>query len=93
MTLVDLLILLLVAAVCGSVGQSLVGFSRGGCLTAIVLGFIGALFGFWLKNLAGLPEPLMLQIGGSNFPVLWSIIGSALFVAILSLLSGGNRRV
>ncbi|HMO15154.1 MAG TPA: hypothetical protein PKD64_03955 [Pirellulaceae bacterium] len=91
MAIVDLLILLIVAAICGSLGQAIVGFSRGGCITAIVLGFIGAMLGFWLKNLAGLPEPLMLQVGGSNFPVLWSIIGSALFVAIITFLTGKRK--
>jgi uncharacterized membrane protein YeaQ/YmgE (transglycosylase-associated protein family) len=91
MTLIDLLILVIVAAICGSLGQSIVGFSRGGCLATAALGFIGALLGFWLKNAMGLPEPLMLQIGGSDFPVVWSIIGSALFVAVLSFLAGGRR--
>ena len=53
----------------------------------VVLGFIGALFGSWLAGLIGLPEPFMLQISGKDFPVLWSIIGAALFVAILNLLT------
>jgi uncharacterized membrane protein YeaQ/YmgE (transglycosylase-associated protein family) len=91
MSLIDLLILFAVAAMCGSLGQGIVGFSRGGCLVAMALGFIGALFGFWMKNLTGLPEPLMLRVGGSNFPVLWSIIGSALFVAVISFLTGKRR--
>ena len=39
----DLLILLIVAAVCGSLGMAISGFSRGGCLMSIALGFIGAL--------------------------------------------------
>jgi uncharacterized membrane protein YeaQ/YmgE (transglycosylase-associated protein family) len=91
MALIDLLILLIVAAICGSLGQALVGFSRGGCLVAVALGFIGALLGFWLKDLAGLPEPLMLRVGGSNFPVVWSVIGSALFVAVISFLSGRRQ--
>jgi uncharacterized membrane protein YeaQ/YmgE (transglycosylase-associated protein family) len=29
----------------------------------------------------------MLHIGGQSFPVLWSIIGAALFVAIIHLIS------
>jgi uncharacterized membrane protein YeaQ/YmgE (transglycosylase-associated protein family) len=29
----------------------------------------------------------MLQIGGHPFPVLWSIIGAAIFVAIIHLVS------
>lgn len=91
MTIVDLLILLVVAGICGGIGQSIGGFSRGGCVTSMILGLIGALLGFWLKNLLGLPEPLMLQVGGSNFPILWSIIGSALFVAVLTFLTGKRR--
>ena len=42
MTVVSLLLLLLVAGVCGSVGQAIAGYSRGGCLVSIALGFIGA---------------------------------------------------
>jgi uncharacterized membrane protein YeaQ/YmgE (transglycosylase-associated protein family) len=84
MTIAEFLILLLVAGVCGALAQSLVGYSHGGCLATIVLGFIGALLGTWLARLAGLPEPFTLQIGAHGFPVIWSIIGAALFVAILS---------
>jgi hypothetical protein len=32
-----------------------------------------------------------LRIGGQTFPVIWSIIGSALFVAVISLFA--RRRV
>jgi hypothetical protein len=39
----------------------------------------------------GLPELLMLPVGGKSFPVVWSIIGSALFVAVISLLTRGRR--
>ncbi len=88
MSLLELLLLLLVAGVCGSVARSLAGGTRGGCLVSIVLGFIGALLGSWLARTAGLPEPLALRINGREFPILWSIIGAALFVAVLSLLSG-----
>jgi uncharacterized membrane protein YeaQ/YmgE (transglycosylase-associated protein family) len=91
MTWIDLLILLLVAGVCGALGQAISGFSRGGCLVSIALGFIGAIFGMWLAQQLGLPELLMLPVGGKSFPVVWSIIGSALFVAVISLLTRGRR--
>ena len=61
------------------------------CLVAIALGFIGALLGTYLAHAAGLPELFAIQIGGKPFPIIWSIIGSALFVAILSLIT--RRRV
>ncbi|MBX7218587.1 MAG: hypothetical protein K1Y36_01460 [Blastocatellia bacterium] len=86
MSFISFLILLLVAGVCGSLGQSLVGYSHGGCLTSIVLGFIGAMFGMWMARMLGMHEFLALHIGGQVFPVLWSIIGSAVFVGILSLI-------
>jgi uncharacterized membrane protein YeaQ/YmgE (transglycosylase-associated protein family) len=53
-----------------------------------VLGFIGALLGPWVAGKLGLPEPFMVNIGGQSFPVLWSILGAALFVALIHLISG-----
>ena len=87
MTLLDLIVLLIIAGICGALGQAITGFTRGGCLVAIALGFIGALLGMWLARQLGLPELLPIQIGTTSFPVIWSIIGSAIFVAIISLLT------
>lgn len=87
MTLIDLLILLLVAGICGSLGQAIAGYSRGGCLVSIALGFVGALLGMWLARMMGLPELIPVNIGGTSFPIIWSIIGSALFVAIIALIT------
>ena len=87
MSVINLLLLLLIAAVCGSIGQTLAGYSIGGCLTSIVVGFIGAFIGNWLAGALGLPEPLRVRLAGETFPVLWSIIGSALLVAVLALIS------
>lgn len=83
----EFLILLLVAGVCGSLAQSMVGYSHGGCAVSIVMGFIGALLGTWLARATQLPDLLTLQIGDQTFPVVWSIIGAALFAAVLSLLT------
>ena len=87
MTLIDFLILLLVAGICGALGQTISGYSRGGCLAAIALGFIGALSGLWLARALQLPELFAVNIGGTRFPIIWSIIGAALFVAVISLLT------
>ena len=87
MTILDLIVLLIIAGICGALGQAITGFTRGGCLVAIALGFIGALLGMWLARQLGLPELLPIQIGTTSFPVVWSIIGSALFVAIITLLT------
>ena len=87
MTLLDFLILLLIAGICGAIGQAITGYSRGGCLVAIAVGFIGALLGGFLSRSLGLPE--LFVVGG--FPIVWSIIGAALFVAVISLISGRRR--
>jgi uncharacterized membrane protein YeaQ/YmgE (transglycosylase-associated protein family) len=87
MSLLSLLILLLIAGVCGAIGQAIAGTGRGGILVSIALGFIGALLGTWLAGVIGLPEILPVNVAGKSFPIIWSIIGSALFVALLSLLT------
>ena len=85
MTLLSLLLLLLVAGICGSVGQAIAGFSRGGCLTSIALGFIGALLGMWISRAVGVGELFAVRIGDESFPIVWSIIGATIFVAIIGL--------
>lgn len=87
MTLIDFILLLVVAGICGALGQAITGFTRGGCLVAIAIGFIGALIGMWLARVLGLPELFVVTLGGASFPVVWSILGSALFVAVISALS------
>jgi uncharacterized membrane protein YeaQ/YmgE (transglycosylase-associated protein family) len=91
MTLIDLLLLLLVAGVCGAIGQAIGGFTRGGCLVSIALGFVGALIGMWLARQAGMAELLPVRVGGQTFPVVWAIIGSALFVAVIGFISRSRR--
>jgi uncharacterized membrane protein YeaQ/YmgE (transglycosylase-associated protein family) len=54
--------------------------------------FIGALLGGKLSQELHLPEPIILQFGGHSLPVIWSIIGGALFVAALRLLGGRSDR-
>lgn len=85
MTLIDFLILGVVAAICGMIGQSLVGYSVGGCLVSAVIGYIGAFIGAWVARQFGLPELFAVNVGGQSIPVVWSIIGSALLVGGLSL--------
>lgn len=85
--IIQILVLLLIAGVCGAVGQAIGGYSHGGCLVSIALGFIGALLGTYLARALGLPELLAIPAGGMKFPIIWSIIGAALFVALINLIS------
>lgn len=85
-SLESLIILLIVAGLAGAIGQWLAGYSRGGLITSIALGFIGAFLGTWVAKQFRLPALYNLQLGHTNFPIIWAIIGAALFVAILGLL-------
>ncbi|MFZ0545245.1 MAG: GlsB/YeaQ/YmgE family stress response membrane protein [Candidatus Promineifilaceae bacterium] len=92
MSLIGLLILVVIAAIAGSLGQAIAGYSRGGCLLAAVVGFIGAFLGSWLGRQLGLPEILPVTVDGETFPVMWAVIGSTLFSAVLGLLARGRVR-
>ncbi len=92
MTVLELLLLLLIAGVCGAIGQAIVGTSRG-FLVSIAVGFVGALLGSWLARLLGLPEIFAVNVGGHTYPIVWSILGSALFVAVVALITGRRRVV
>jgi uncharacterized membrane protein YeaQ/YmgE (transglycosylase-associated protein family) len=87
MTLGEFLVLLLIAGIAGAVGQSIAGYELGGCLVSIVVGFIGAYIGVWLARELSLPEFLVISIGHEAFPVIWSVIGSALFALIVGVLT------
>ena len=87
MTLMEFLLLLLIAGVAGAVGQSLAGYDLGGCLVSIVVGFVGAYIGLWLAREFSLPEFLVITVGNEAFPVIWSVIGSALFALAVGLLT------
>jgi uncharacterized membrane protein YeaQ/YmgE (transglycosylase-associated protein family) len=88
LTLTGLVVLILIAAVCGAVGKALAGGGQGGLVASVALGFIGALLGPWVARQLALAEPLVLHVSGQPFPIVWSIIGAALFVALLHLMSG-----
>jgi uncharacterized membrane protein YeaQ/YmgE (transglycosylase-associated protein family) len=92
MTIVEFLLLLLVAGIIGSLGQALGGYSTPGCAMSIVIGFVGALIGRWLQHQLGLPTWFTVEVGGPvKFPVIWSVLGAAILVIILRVIMG--RRV
>lgn len=87
MSIVDFLILLVIAAVCGSLGQAIAGYSLGGCVLSIVVGFVGAWLGVWIARQFGLPGLFVITVGSNPFPVVWSIIGSAVLAAVVGALT------
>ena len=91
LTVTGLLILLVIAGICGAIGRAIGGGTPGGFLVSIAVGFVGALLGTFLANLLHLPELMVVTIDRHPFPILWSIAGAAVFVAFIHLLSGRSR--
>ena len=88
LTLPELVVLIIIAALCGAVGKAIAGGGPGGLVVSTALGFIGALLGPWVARQLNLSEPFVLHVSGQSFPIVWSIVGAALFVALLHLMSG-----
>ncbi len=93
MSILGFFILLIIAAIAGSLGQAIAGYSIGGCLMSILVGFVGAYLGKGIAHQFGLPEPLMITIQGESFPLLWAVIGSAILSAVLGLIFRNRRRL
>jgi uncharacterized membrane protein YeaQ/YmgE (transglycosylase-associated protein family) len=91
MTLLGLIVLFIIAAAVGALGQAVAGYSLGGCLVSGIVGLIGAVIGNWLARTLGLPEPLLVNIQGQQFPIIWSVIGSVILVAVVGVLTRRRR--
>lgn len=91
MTIMEFVLLLVLAGFAGALGQVIAGYSRGGCLVSIALGFIGALLGGWISRGLGIGSLLLVRLGDQPFPLDWSIAGATLFVATVGFLSRSRR--
>lgn len=84
MDLLGLLVLLVVAAVAGACGEMIAGSKvPGGWIGSIVAGLVGAWIGSMLLHFGPV-------LGGIQ--IIPAILGAALFVAVLGLLTRGRRR-
>jgi uncharacterized membrane protein YeaQ/YmgE (transglycosylase-associated protein family) len=63
LTLLEFVVLLVVAGICGAIGQAIAGYSRGGCIGAIAVGFVGALLGVAISRWLKLPELISVKVG------------------------------
>ncbi len=96
MGLVELLILLIIAGICGAIAEAVVGFSPGGFLVSIIVGLLGAYLGSWLAPQVGLPPvfPVSRLLPGTtfDFDIVWAVLGSILLLLVISLVRGTAYR-
>ena len=86
MSPLDLAVLLVIAAICGAIARAIAGGTGGGFLVSVLLGFLGAVVGTRLARMLRLPELLQVEIGRQPFPVVWSILGALVLVALAHVL-------
>ncbi len=92
MNLSDLLLIAVVALVFGTLAQLTSGYSRGGWLVNLGLGFAGAFAGVILARSVTVPLVYVVKFGTVEFPIVWSIIGSVFFLAAIGLFLKPGRR-
>ncbi|HVS06797.1 MAG TPA: GlsB/YeaQ/YmgE family stress response membrane protein [Candidatus Dormibacteraeota bacterium] len=86
MTLTHVLVLLLVGAIAGLIGERLVSRGMpGGLLGAIVAGLVGAWLMVDILHVVIAPD---LSLGG--IPILSAILGAAIVVLVLSVVAGAS---
>jgi uncharacterized membrane protein YeaQ/YmgE (transglycosylase-associated protein family) len=86
MSLTGLLVMLLIAAVCGALAELIVGFSPGGFFGSAAVGFVGALLGPRIAGWLGLPAVLLVTVDRWRFDVVWAVVGAVIFLGVLTAL-------
>lgn len=83
-TIIGLVLLLVIAGLCGAIAESITGYRTGSLVYTVALGLIGAAVGSLIARLLDLPGILSWSVGG--LPVLLTIIGAVLVLFLLKLI-------
>jgi uncharacterized membrane protein YeaQ/YmgE (transglycosylase-associated protein family) len=87
MTILEFIIYLVIAGVCGAIARALVGGTARGFILSIFLGFLGAFVGTWIARMFHLPRLVAIAVAGHPFPIVWSILGGVLLAAFAHALT------
>jgi uncharacterized membrane protein YeaQ/YmgE (transglycosylase-associated protein family) len=91
MTLLELIVYFVIAGVCGAVARAIAGGTGRGFFFSVLLGFAGAIVGSWFARQFHLSPLIVVTIDRHPFPIVWSIVGGLVLVAIAHVLRGGPR--
>ena len=87
MTIEEILVLVVMAAVLGVLSQRVLGTKLGGLIVSIVLGIIGAFVGRMIGHHIPMTIRFNLEIGDARFPVLWSLFGALVTTFLVGLVA------
>ena len=91
MNWIDLLFIFVLGIICGTIGQLTSGYSKGGWIVHLGFGWVGAALGVYLSRLFNAPLVYNIKVQQTEFPVIWSLIGSVFLVAGVGLLVKPSR--
>jgi len=84
--LIKFIAFIVIAFIIGAISSAIVGLSRKGCFITIIIGLIGAFIGNIISVVLHLPDFLIFRLSKTiEIPLMWSLIGTVLFVWIISL--------
>ncbi|HSW37942.1 MAG TPA: hypothetical protein VLL97_00445 [Acidobacteriota bacterium] len=92
MNAIDFPLIFLVAVVMGTLAQLTSSYSKGGWLSNLGIGFLGAFAGVAAARKLDAPEIYNLAIGVVSFPIIYSVIGAVIFLAAAGLFVRPGRR-
>jgi uncharacterized membrane protein YeaQ/YmgE (transglycosylase-associated protein family) len=82
----EIVVYLILAALCGLLGQMVAGRSLGGFVVTTIVGLIGAILGRLVAQAIGAPEPFLIHVGGKPIAVIWSIAGATLVTLLVAFM-------
>ena len=91
MNLIDFALIALVAIVCGTIAQLTSGFSKGGWIVNLIIGFFGSLAGVFISRMLNAPVIYDIVIQSTKFPVIYCIVGAALSLAAIGFIIKPGR--
>ena len=94
MDIIQLLLLIVIAAIFGAIGQSIAGYNFSGCFLGIIVGLVGAIVGPMIAANYELDPVFKITIMKKDYELFWSMAGALASSFIVGLLRrmGGARR-
>jgi uncharacterized membrane protein YeaQ/YmgE (transglycosylase-associated protein family) len=93
MTLLEFVIYLVIAGVCGAIARAIAGAAGGGFVISVLVGFLGAFIGTWFARMLHFPPLLVVTIADHPFPIVWSVVGGLILVALANALTWRRYRL
>jgi uncharacterized membrane protein YeaQ/YmgE (transglycosylase-associated protein family) len=85
MSILGFLLLVVIGAICGAIAELIVGYSPGGFLASVAIGFAGAWIGGWVATFLHLPSMLVVRVDGHPIEIVWTVLGAIILLLIVSL--------